>query len=403
MRIALVVGNALRDLSGHVLLASYLCNKGATCYLVPGPLRRHEIQALAPDFVLLTSIRVSDESIATEFTDAGIRIGVLDAEGGVMPDFNWYAKQMAPNPEIRRQLTCYCSWGTRLAEYAEQNGWYLRDQICITGAPRFDFYSSPWKSIQLPNAPSHNEYSSPVILLNGSFSVGNPDFKNVPSVAANMLVKNVGYSQDEALAFHHIQRQGMEQLADITNKLADRFPQAQFVYRPHPSERLETYHELLEKRDNIHLIKKGEIQGWLRLASGVIMRGCTTAIEAGMAGVPSFSPMWLPMHKEIETVNQVSVHSSNFRELEKQIESLLDGTLQVPESARKGLDAVISDWFFKADGLAHQRVGDSILASLSNNGQTTDKNVVASLLFSCKSKACQLTKELCMGRGARWA
>jgi len=76
MKIALIVDNPKRDLSGMALLAYRLCQMGATCFLVPFNLRDTELWALAPDFVLLNYLRVNNQELAKRMIQAGIKVGV---------------------------------------------------------------------------------------------------------------------------------------------------------------------------------------------------------------------------------------------------------------------------------------------------------------------------------------
>ena len=80
--------------------------------------------------------------------------------------------------------------------------------------------------------------------------------------------------------FQEIERQAMHDMAAAANHIAQQFPQATVVYRPHPFERVETYESLLEKRDNLHLLKIGTVEGWILRAAVIVHRNSTTAIEA---------------------------------------------------------------------------------------------------------------------------
>ena len=80
MRVVLLVTNPYRDLPDRLLTALYLCHRGATCYLLPSPLRRREVWPLVPDLVLLDNLRTGNEPQVRRFLSAGIRIAVLDTE-----------------------------------------------------------------------------------------------------------------------------------------------------------------------------------------------------------------------------------------------------------------------------------------------------------------------------------
>ena len=159
MRVALVVDNPYRDLPGLVLVAVRLCQQGITCYLVPMNLQWRELAALAPDFVLLNYLRTVNQDLAWQLMNAGIKVGVLDTEGGIFSSIEEeYVPNLASEQTIRYAVSCFCSWGTKLAEYVIEKGWYRRDQVVVTGSPRFDFYVHPWREVALKTSIYAQEY-----------------------------------------------------------------------------------------------------------------------------------------------------------------------------------------------------------------------------------------------------
>ena len=172
MRIAIIVDSPYRDLPGLILVALRLCNEGATCYLVPMNLLWTELVGVKPDFVLVPHLKPDSEDWVGTLLNAGIRVGLLDTEGGYYSEngessvenpetkggasefyknLKAYAITIATKPEIRYQLSFFCSWGPQLARYASKVGWYKEEQIVVTGLPRYDLYASPWReaSVQM--------------------------------------------------------------------------------------------------------------------------------------------------------------------------------------------------------------------------------------------------------------
>lgn len=366
MRIALILDNPFRDLPGIVLLASRLCQSPVTCYLVPLNLASREVSALAPDFVLLTSLRRPRQRFARQLLDAGIQIGVLDAEGGVVPSLEMYGKLTNPDLELYDRVTCFCSWGPKIANYVTTESWYDDDQVTITGSPRFDFYSPSWRDAALrfsAVAPS----DKPIILINGSFPRANPVIltreREVQSWMAN------GFNEEYIRRYQEVEYQTLIGMAGIANHLASKFPQADVVYRPHPFEKLETYGALLDDKPNLRLIKEGTVEGWILQSSAVIQHHCTTAIEAGMAAKPAFLPDWLPTAQRIESTETVSVKCQTQDELDDHIREILSGNSETANTVRGSVEQVLSDWFHAIDGKANERVANAILSS-SNVGHT---------------------------------
>lgn len=362
-RVALVVDNPYRDLPGLVLVAFRLCQAGVTCYMVPFNLQGSEIWPLAPDFVLLNYLRRTNERFARTLVQARIPFGVLDTEGGVLTKLENYALTMAEDADVRSLAGCFCCWGPRLAEHACQTGWYTREQVTVTGVPRFDFYVEPWRQVALQMASYGHRYKSNSILINGNFPLANPGFQS-PEAEVEMYVKRFGYSRDLVVGSQQRQHRTMCELTALTNRLAQRLPSVTFVYRPHPFERKESYEQLLKPHPNLHLVKDGTVDGWILRSKAVVQRSCSTAIEAGLAGVPALSPAWIPAAHEVPAAEAVSLQYGSEDELVEALEAILAGRFETPASIREQLEEVVHDWFFQIDGRAHERVADCILQSL---------------------------------------
>jgi surface carbohydrate biosynthesis protein len=363
MRIALIVDNPFRDLPGLVLLATRLCHEGTTCYLVPLNLASLELSALAPDFVLLTSLRKPRQRFAAQLLDAGMRIGVLDAEGGVLPSLEMYSKLTTPDLSLYRDVSCFCSWGPKLAAYVKSERWYRDMQVAITGSPRFDFYAQRWRAAALTSSSSVDQYRRPIILINGSFPRANP-VTLTPEMELQSWMA-LGFERDYVERHQSIQRQSMLAMAGMASHLAARFPEATFVYRPHPFERLETYRDLLKPLGNLHLLKVGTVEGWILRASAVIHHHCTTAIEAGMAGKPALLPDWLPIAQRIESTEAVSIKCSSQSEMDDRLVEILEGSGNPADAVKESLERVIEDWFCAIDGRAHERIAAAILPHIN--------------------------------------
>ena len=59
------------------------------------------------------------------------------------------------------------------------------------------------------------------------------------------------------------------------------------VVRPHPSEDIATWKDALAGLKKTKVVFEGEISPWLYASRGLLHRGCTTAVQAYFAGIPS--------------------------------------------------------------------------------------------------------------------
>jgi surface carbohydrate biosynthesis protein len=362
MRIALVVNNLGRDLAGLSLLATELCSNGATVFLVPMPLQRRELAALAPNFILFNQLRPLNQPVVQELAESGIKFGVLDDEGGVFPNFEWYGRQLAQETNTRHAAALFCSWGNKLASHVAKEGWYRADAVRVTGHPRFDFYAPYWKQFEFENPFKSDNVTRPLILINTRFSRANPAFGSTED-EVQTLIKSRGFSAEEAQQYQKQMLGTLHGMAEMTGRLAEQFPGVDFVLRPHPFERLETYTELLKSPGNIYVTREGSIGNWLRIASGVIHRSCTTAIEASMSNVPAFSARWIPFPDDIESTERVSIQCLSHEELTEYISAIANGNFQ---TVAQDKESVIADWFYAVDGKAHQRVAQGITTVLQD-------------------------------------
>lgn len=387
MRIGLIVGNAIRDLAGHTLLASELARRGATCFLTPARAIREALD-LDLDFVLLENLRRTRHQFAAELIEKDVKVGVLDAEGGVLASWEWYGDALIEDAKVRNAVSCFCSWGPLLATEAAERGWYKSEQIHVTGAPRFDFYSEPWSDGVLPGAPDPNRWGrnasggKPLVLINGRYAIANPA-SSTSQEKSTQVTGLRNYSQESAAKILDAQRQGMSTLVALVNSLAKHYPALDFVYRPHPFERLETYQALLELgRENLHLERSGDVSGWLKVCDVVIARSCTTAIEVGMQDKVALSPLWVATPAEIESAESVSVGCKDESELRCWLDKLANGEkLERPVDVKERHGQVVKDWFTSVDGQSHIRVADAICA------QMDEKSVKAKTAPSALIKA----------------
>jgi surface carbohydrate biosynthesis protein len=319
-----------------------------------------ELWMLAPDVVLLNYLRANNQAMTRQLIDAGIKVCVLDTEGGVLASMEHYAKTMATDRSLYGHISRYFSWGPTLAQYLEREGIYASEQIIVTGSPRTDFYAPAWRAAALRSSMHVEQYPQPLVLINGNFPVANPRFQT-PEEEARVLVECFGFSRELVDEWQRTARRALRELSALCNNLAAKFPGVTFVYRPHPFERSDTYSELLDRRPNLHLVKAGTVEGWILRASALIQRSCSTAIEAGIAGVPAISPAWIPTAVPMPAAEAVSVGYETEDALARALKSILAGSFEWPPEPRRALDEVISEWFYKVDGRAHERVAGHLM------------------------------------------
>ncbi len=101
--------------------------------------------------------------------------------------------------------------------------------------------------------------------------------------------------------------------------MAARFPDINFVLRPHPDENTTVYNNAFDGIHNLHVVGAGSVHPWIKASLAVIHHDCTTGLEAVMAGKPtiSFVPRthesitaWLPIYVSINCKTSTEVMDS---------------------------------------------------------------------------------------------
>ena len=362
--IALLVDNPYRDLAGLVLTGMQLCQQGHTCLLVPLNLRDLEIWSLAPDFILLNYLKQNNQDFVRSARAAGMTLGILDTEGGVFPTLDAYGDEIAPDEAVRRSVDCWCSWGPKTAQYVKEKGIFSEEQISVTGCPRLDFYAHPWREASLRASAYADEYKRPLVLINSILTLANPAFED-PEEEARGVAAFQKRPEKQVFEWQRIERETLRGFVDMANRLAERFPNATFIYRPHPFERLSTYSNLLAKRNNLFLVKKGTVDGWLLRASALLQQGCSTATEASLIGIPALYPTWIPTWTSNETPESVSITCDSLDEMSNRLEAIFAGRPEIPAYVQEKISDITSNFYLSIDGKAHQRVAQTIANSLA--------------------------------------
>lgn len=77
-----------------------------------------------------------------------------------------------------------------------------------------------------------------------------------------------------------------EHYASVLEESAKAFPNQQFILRPHPTADPRWWLERLADLRNFHVIYHKSVDPWILSARCLLSTGCTTAIQAAIAGIP---------------------------------------------------------------------------------------------------------------------
>jgi len=127
----------------------------------------------------------------------------------------------------------------------------------------------------------------------------------------------------------HIERRRKEFTAAV-NKLVDEFPETNFVFRPHPNEKIEKWRHELVPRNNLIIEYEGTVTEYIMAAAAVLHSGCTSAFEAHFYNTPSIS--FVPNKVERWDrwqANSLSNEAADYGDLVVEIREILKGRKSV--------------------------------------------------------------------------
>ena len=339
-----------------VLLAAQLAAHGAEAFLVP-MYQKHEVFPLRPDFVLLNYLRHAHQSFLSACLAGGIRVGVLDTEGGIRSDFPILAQQVKP---FLPGVTLYCVWGavqrSVLAEVARDAG------VCLveSGSPRYDFAVAPWRQ----SMPLRVAADAAVVLVNTNFPLVNSRFHGEEHELQEMV--RCGWAEDVARRKVADARLARDEMIRVVRITAARCSHAQLVCRPHPFEDSITYEQAFSGLSNVCVRQEGSVFEWIAGARVLLHYNCSTAIEACMMDVEPIIIDWIdtPLLRLPET-KAVSHRAASPESLVANVLKVLNGErLQASQEMQAARRNVIADYFHANDGRAAERVALAILDSL---------------------------------------
>jgi hypothetical protein len=120
-------------------------------------------------------------------------------------------------------------------------------------------------------------------------------------------------------------------------KLALDFPDLNFVFRPHPSERSTTYKVAFSHFNNVFVDKSFDVRTFIRASNALIHCECTTGLEAELAQKPNIN--YRPCMNlnefngiEVAGLSNVGIVVETYEQLKEQLQGLKDTDFKFNQS-----------------------------------------------------------------------
>lgn len=267
--------------------------------------------------------------------DMGCLIASQDEEGGLLDDTYDEFISFRSSSQLVKLTSGFFCWGQHdHASWVKRYEKY-RSRIRITGNPRVDY----WRPDFLPYFEQEVERITKrfgkYVLLSSNLPLAN-GYESLDDILNRLreLGKVKDAESEEIVRISVADGKKMfDSFVSAVTGLADRFPDVNFIVRPHPAERIAGWENALPNRNNIHVLFEGGISPWVRGAVSILHNGCTTGVEAYVSEIPSiaYTPFESVINREIP--NKLSYNVTSESQIGDCLAEILSGKLQYAKSA----------------------------------------------------------------------
>ena len=380
--VAIIIDNKSRELLSATLIAMELAKRGIKVFMLPFYKMTAFVDLIHPDYILLPNLHKENDHIFERWADLGCSMGVLPSEGGALMGYmsgSQEMKHLSRSSKVQQRIAHYFAWG----EYEFNTVKKILDSACVlVGQPRIDLLQHSFNHL-LFNSSSQLQPPYPYVLITTNFPSinirGSKGIKDQEAIDKLIKERVEIYLDHDENYWHDYNAERLNQyqkILEILKVLVKKHPNYQFVLRPHPFERIETYiEELQDVSTNLIISNKGGIELWLRNACCIIQLYSTSGVDATLVGVHAITPGWLPYQittsfalESQEILNAINLHPQNIDELSDLVAEFYQQPQTENLTARQEeiWQQYLQPYYFRRDGKSFIRIADSIETHLQH-------------------------------------
>lgn len=360
MKIGIVVDNPRRDLRGLVLLAYLFSIRGCRVYLIPMYQQGYDIPQLKLDLLIANYVRESNRDLLQDYKKLGIRVAVLDTEGGILSEsgqdspITWATTLRQSG--MGRLVDYYCFWGEAVRTAFEIHSGIASENLVVTGCPRYDVCAEPWSAVLNYSRRNH-------ILFNTNFSAINPAYTK-SAEDEQRIFESLGWDKEYVENLFADLRTVFPLYLNNIEAVAKAFPERLVQVRPHPFESNALYDERFKGIPNIVVDAEGDILNAIANADCTVHLNCGSSVDALWLGKVPISMEYLNTERLRAHAPLPSTLSCAVVSQEMLIELIGDPIARAAAYDVSQAQKKVDPWYYKNDGLASQRVVDFLIAGM---------------------------------------
>ena len=305
---------------------------------------------------------------------SGSKITSIDEEAGLdRYGYENFSKQRYADRSID-QASAVFTWGEEDFETLKKNFKKHSNKFYKTGSPRIDF-CKPFMS-EYWNVPKTIP-KKPFLLISCNTGYAN----NINSFGKLIKFENeMGRYQSNP---KHLEMT-IGRYAEDFNKMQAYIEAVKYlsihnsgydvVFRPHPAEDMEAWKIILNGIPNVHVIRDGPIDAWVKNAFAVLHNSCTTALEATISNTPVVTYVLPGQKYSPQLANELGYRVESLEELLNKINIIFDSSSNnKKKKLAESLPNVVSKKIFFDDELAAEKI-IKIWENIDNNKLSSSSN-----------------------------
>ena len=274
---------ASRELDSRLLLAAVAVERGFEVVLGQKWLIERNIERMTPGLYCSKTLTVRDAKMLHRAKSTGYAVVAVDEEmpGLVVQNRNfWWISPAA----VAETDDIFLS-GAHNAESFAANFGLDHDHVTQACNPRWDLMRPELRSIYDQDVADIKKRHGDFILINSNLGFTNTEKGDVEEIIRNLVKMGKVDLSDPRQVKHLEEGRLMEEanraaLLEFLPRLRQQFPDVKIILRPHPSERMDRWHEWVGHIPNLDIVREGPAIPWIIASRLLIHTNCTTGVEA---------------------------------------------------------------------------------------------------------------------------
>ncbi len=215
-------------------------------------------------------------------------VSSMDEEGLITLDDTIY-QRLKISPETLSQTDIMFAWGDHQKKILAQEAG-AACQLEGVGNLRLDTLRSQYRGIWARDIAALKQKYGRYVLIVSSFGSANhfEGDKYFESLKEKKIIRSAA---DEQIlrSYIELKKKNLQAYLEAIPALAARYPEINFIVRPHPSESHELWMKGAAGLKNVFMVSENSIQPWILGSVAIIHHFCTSSVEAMLGDVPALA------------------------------------------------------------------------------------------------------------------